>query len=163
MQHESRRQLPRPLDLTAPADHGRAVETQLPLPSSTPGDSERSKNLTKQKPDFMSALESVLAWMLSVERGEPAKTDSEMYSTEPRESEVGRVTTSSTSAITIPRSRYGRLMLREMLQGRCYNDTQTTRPSSIRARRMPSPLPSRKLARLAIAANGHSTIQGVEL
>lgn len=42
---------------------------RLPEPSSEPGDGHRSKDKTKQRPDFMSALKSALAWMLAVDRG----------------------------------------------------------------------------------------------
>jgi pre-mRNA-processing factor 8 len=42
----------------------------LPTPSSDPADPDRPRNLTKQNPDFMSALKSSLAWMLSIERSE---------------------------------------------------------------------------------------------
>lgn len=42
---------------------------ELPQPSSDPADSDRPKNLVKQRPDFMSALKSAIAWIINAERG----------------------------------------------------------------------------------------------
>ena len=46
----------------------------LPQPSSEPGAVDRPQYLTKQRPDFMSALKSVLIWMLNVQ-GRPRSAD----------------------------------------------------------------------------------------
>jgi pre-mRNA-processing factor 8 len=41
----------------------------LPNPSSDPANAARPKNLVKQRPDFLSALKSAIAWVLNAERG----------------------------------------------------------------------------------------------
>ena len=41
----------------------------LPIPSSQPADGGRPNNLVKQRPNFVSALKSAIAWLLSAERG----------------------------------------------------------------------------------------------
>lgn len=43
---------------------------ELPEPSSDPADGRRPNNLVKQRPGFMSALKSGLAWLLNVDRNE---------------------------------------------------------------------------------------------
>ncbi|KAM5371406.1 hypothetical protein ACJZ2D_008005 [Fusarium nematophilum] len=43
--------------------------SDLPVPSSDPADENRPNNVTKDRPDFISALKSAIAWLLNAERG----------------------------------------------------------------------------------------------
>ena len=52
-------------------DHQQTWEArlgELPVPSSQPGAKSRALNLTKQRPDLISALKSALVWLLKLER-----------------------------------------------------------------------------------------------
>ncbi|KAM0212373.1 hypothetical protein ACHAPA_008675 [Fusarium lateritium] len=59
-------------DGPAPIEHRARIEEQisdLPVPSSDPADENRPNNVVKDRPSFIAALRSAVAWLLNAERG----------------------------------------------------------------------------------------------